>query len=485
MYAVSLGAVQDNTKHQPPPACVTRILSSMSSSDEFSSDDSVPDYVPSSRNCLSSSDEESDDENVPLVQLLRSELIKPFSQKQKKTTVLKMDGLSLTHTDAQLISHNLRQLTRLRTLSLNWNQVKHGALFFADLLRHNSGIRSLSVNGNEIHCYGAKQLAEALKCVNCRVRDLEIEDNGIACEGAAALAASLKSNTSVLNLTLRGNPIGDRGALALASMLETNSHLKMLRVDECGISRAGVIHLIRALGQNRRLKLFDLSGNRLSSASVPRSPMLMSASSYLKELILRFVNLDDSDMAQLSVALLKCPRLTTLSLDGNSLTDSSCDVLQTLLNICPLCSLNLSANQFGCRTAASLLRTSLDCDRIVRLNFGTNNPCGAPSECGKSPEWRSCGLPALPVHFDIDTWYAATRHCRIMLHMFAGDSVTRDRTRNLLQRHLALSKDLSDSEAEMLKTSDWWLHVFSQHNCPSELVSAVFQARLNIPLQKN
>ena len=456
----------------------------MSSSDEFSSDTSVPGYHPSSRNCLSSSDEESDDENVPLVQLLRSELMKPFSQKHKRTTVVKMDGLSLTHTDAQLISHNLRQLTRLRTLSLNWNQVKHGALFFADLLRHNSGIRSVSINGNEIHCYGAKQLAEALKCVNCRVRDLEIEDNGIAWEGAAALAASLKSNTSVFSLTLRGNPIGDRGAHALATMLVANSYLKMLRVDECGISRAGVISLISALGQNRRLKLFDLSGNRLSSASVPRSPMLMSASSSLKELILRFVNLDDSDMAQLSVALVKCPRLTTLSLDGNSLTDSSCDLLQTLLTICPLCSLNLSANRFGCRTAASLLRASLDCDRIVRLNFGTNNPCGAPSECGKSPDWRSCGLPALPAHFDIDTWYAATRHCRIMLHMFAGDSVTRDRTRDLLQRHLALSKDLSDSEAEMLKTSDWWLHVFSKHNCPSELVSAVFQARLKIPLQK-
>jgi Ran GTPase-activating protein (RanGAP) involved in mRNA processing and transport len=456
-----------------------------SSSDELSSQASLPDYLPAGRcsgACLSSSDQESDDANVPLVDLLRTEL-KPFSRAQVTIATVKMDGLGLNHNDAQLIAHNLRQFTRLRTLSLNWNQVKHGAYFIAELLRHNSSIRSISMNGNDIQCSGAKHLADALKCSNCAVRGLEIEDNGIASAGATALAASLNSNTTLCHLTLRGNPIGDLGARALATVLVSNTSLKVLRVDECGISRAGAITLFGALGQNRRLKLFDLSGNRLSSC-VPRAPLLMLASSTLMELILRFAQLDDSDLVQLSVALLECPRLETLSLDGNSLTDRSCDLLRTLLARCPLCSLNLSANQFGCRTAAVLLRASLDCDRIVRLNFGTNNPCGTPSECGKSPHWKSCGLPALPEHFEADTWAAVTRHCRIMLLMFAGDSASRGKSRLLLQSQLRLSKDLSESETEMLKTSDWWLHVFSKHSCPPELVSAVFQSRLNIPLQK-
>jgi Ran GTPase-activating protein (RanGAP) involved in mRNA processing and transport len=400
------------------------------------------------------------------------------------TATVKMDGLGLNHNDAQLIAHNLRQFTRLRTLSLNWNnQVKHGAYFIAELLRHNSSIRSVSMKGNDIQCSGAKHLADALKCSNCAVRELEIEENSIASAGATALAVSLNSNTTVCDLTLRGNPIGDLGARALATVLVSNTSLKVLRVDECGISRAGAITLFGALGRNRQLKLFDLSGNRLSSP-VPRAPLLMLASSTLRELILRFAQLDDSDLVQLSVALLECPRLETLSLDGNSLTDRSCDLLRTLLVSCHLCSLNLSANQFGCRTAAVLLRASLDCDRIVRLNFGTNNPCGTPTECGKSSHWKSCGLPALPEHFEADTWAAVTRHCRIMLLMFAGDTASRGKTRLLLQSQLRLSKDLSESETEMLKTSDWWLHVFSKHNCPPELVSAVFQSRLNIPLQK-
>lgn len=453
-----------------------------SSSDQLSSDASLPDRTLGGYQ--SSSDEDSDGDNVPLVDLLRTEL-KSFSRAQVLATNVKMDGLSLNHNDAQLIAHNLRQFTRLRTLSLNWNHVKHGAFFVAELLRHNSCIRKISMNGNDIQCSGAKHMADALKYTNCRVRELEIEDNGIASAGAIALAASLKSNVSVCGLTLRGNPIGDRGADALASMLVANTSLKVLRVDECGISRAGAITLLGTLGQNRRLKLFDLSGNRLSSASVPRAPLSMLASSTLRELILRFVQLDDPDLVQLSVALLDCPRLETLSLDGNSLTDGSCDLLQTLIVRCPLCSLNLSANQFGCRTAAILLRASLDCDRIVRLNFGTNNPCGTPTECGKSPHWKSCGLPSLPEHFELDTWAAAARHCRIMLLMFAGDSDSRARNRVLLQSQLRLSKDLSESEAEMLKASDWWLHVFSKHNCPPELVSAVFQTRLNMPLQKH
>jgi Ran GTPase-activating protein (RanGAP) involved in mRNA processing and transport len=459
----------------------------MSSSSDDSSDVSLPEHhlvTGPFTGCQSSSDEESDDANVPLVELLRTEFCKSFSRAQVTTSVIKLDGLSLDHSDARVIAFNLRQFTRIRTLSLNWNHVKHGAFFIAELLRVNSGIRKISMNGNDIQCNGAKHLADTLKCSDCKVRDLEIDDNGIASAGAMSLAASLKFNTSLRNLTLRGNPIGDLGAEAIATVLVANSSLKVLRVDECGISRSGAISLLRAIGQTPRLKLFDLSGNKLSSPSVPRAPLILSASSALRELIIRFARLDDSDLVQLSVALLKTPQLETLSLDGNSLTDNSCDLLRTLLLNCPLCSLNLSANQFGCRTASVLLRSSLNCDRIVRLNFGTNNPCGTPSECGKSADWKTCGLPALPEHFAVDTWAAASRHCRIMLHMFAVDTGARAKSRGLLQMQLRLSKDLSESEAEMLKTSDWWLHVFSKHSCPQELVSAIFQSRLNIPLQK-
>jgi hypothetical protein len=378
----------------------------------------------------------------------------------------------------------LRNFNRLRTLSLNWNLIKHGASSIADLLRANSSIRSISMNGNELECYGAMHLADALKSNSCKVREIQIEDNGIASAGCIALAAALGTNTSLRDLTLRGNPIGDRGAEELTTMLVSNSSLKVLRVGECCISRNGAVSLLGALGENRRLKLFDLSGNKLSSSSLPRMPLVMTPSFTLRELILRFVQLDDLDLMQLSEALLKCLRLETLSLDGNRLTDNSCDLLNTLITESPLCSLNLSTNRFGCHTAAVLLRSSLVCDRIVRLNFGTNNPCGPPSECGKSFHWRTCGLPALPVHFATDTWAAAARHCRIMMHIFAPDPASRSKSRTLLQNQLQQSRDLTDTEADMIKISNWWLHIFSKHNCPAELVSAILQARLSIPLQK-
>ncbi len=347
------------------------------SSDDLSSDVSLPrDGGRRAAACQSSSDLDSDDVNLPLVDLLRTEL-KPFSRAQVMTTTVKMDGLSMDHTNSQLVAHNLRQFTRLRLLSLNWNNIKHGAFFFAELLRHNSSIRSVCMNGNDIQCSGAKHLADTLQCSSCRVRVLEIEDNGIGPAGATALASSLMRNTTVCHLTLRGNPIGDAGASALAAALVANSSLMVLRVDECGMSRCGAIKLFGALGRNPGscLKLFDVSGNKLHPASVPRAPLLMLPSTTMRELILRCAHIDDSDLVQLSAALLKCPLLHTLSLDGNSLTDCSCTLLRTLLLHCPLSSLNLSANQFGPCTAAVLLRASLDCDRIVRLNFGSNNLC--------------------------------------------------------------------------------------------------------------
>ena len=454
-----------------------------SSSEESSSDASLHDHRAVNA-CHSSSDGESDDGDVPLVELLRTQMLPPLSRAHAMTVVVKMDGLSLNCNDARLIAHNLRQLTRLRTLSLNWNEIKAGASFIADLLLVNCCIRSISMAGNEIKCNGARHLANALKSSNCSVREVDVADNDIGSAGGIALATALKFNTSVCSLTLRGNPIGDRGAEALATVLVAHTSLKVLHIDGCEISISGAISLFGALGRNQRLKLFDLSSNRLSSTYLPRVPLSMAASSTLKELILRFAQLDDSDLVQLSIGLLKSPRLETLSLDGNSLTDNSCHLLRTLLTNCPLRSLNLSANQFGCRTAAVLLRASLDSNRIVRLNFGSNKPCGPPSECGKSLHWKSCGLPALPAHFDADTWAAAARHCRIMMHMFAADSTSRARTLILLKSQQRLSKDLSESEAEMLKTSDLLLNVFAKHNCPPELVSAIFQARLNLPLRK-
>ena len=83
-----------------------------SSSDQLSSDASLPDRFLGGYQ--SSSDEDSDGDNVPLVDLLRTEL-KSFSRAQVLATNVKMDGLSLNHNDAQLIAHNLRQFTRLRT----------------------------------------------------------------------------------------------------------------------------------------------------------------------------------------------------------------------------------------------------------------------------------------------------------------------------------------------------------------------------------
>jgi hypothetical protein len=456
-----------------------------SSSDESSSDSSRHSPL-----AMASKDDESDEYEVPLVPLLRTGSLQALSPMHAMTVVVKLDNLSLNATDVRNVSHSLRQLTRLRTLSLNWTEMQAGVHSFIDLLNVNWCIRSISMNGNHITCKGAKHLARVLAVSRCSVRHLSIADNDIGAEGCEALASSFKLNTSVRSLDLSGNRmIGDRGAEALKNMLQLNTTLKVLDISECAITRARAVPLFGALSHNRRLQTVDLSSLEPSPLANPVYPFTMAASSTLRILGLRLAQLHDSDFETLCVGLRKCSRLTHLSLDGNMLTDSSCELLQCLLNSCPLGILSLCSNHFGCKTPAVLLRASLDSDRIVHLNFGskngnmdTCNPCGPPSQCGKSPHWKNCGLPALPVVFTVDTWAAAAKHCRVMLHAFAVDSVSRESTRRSLQHHLQRSSDdLSESEAVMLKTSDWWLHVFSKHNCPPELVSAIFQARLNIP----
>ena len=138
----------------------------------------------------------------------------------------------------------------------------------AKALQHNTQIRKLELDGNNISDAGAEILA-ALSRECPSFESLSIIGNQITAKGAAALAKSLFKK-----IDLGANPIGDGvGQLALAP------RLKELGADECQVTDEGA----RQLFNSKTLTLIDLSTNKITGSCLEG---LASTNGVLERLIL-------------------------------------------------------------------------------------------------------------------------------------------------------------------------------------------------------
>lgn len=103
------------------------------------------------------------------------------------------------------------------TLNLYMNNIGvTGATALAQMLKSNTGLAGLYLDGNNLGDDGATALAEALKYNNA-LTTLDLNYNNIGNNGATALAGALESNTALTTLWLaRNDDIGIRGATAIS-----------------------------------------------------------------------------------------------------------------------------------------------------------------------------------------------------------------------------------------------------------------------------
>ena len=80
-------------------------------------------------------------------------------------------------------------------------------------------------------------------------------------DGAEALAEMLKQNSSLQSLVLEGNDIGDGGAVALSNALQVNSTLLSLNICSCDIGVTGASAVANMLKTNTGLLRLNFSHN--------------------------------------------------------------------------------------------------------------------------------------------------------------------------------------------------------------------------------
>eukprot|EP01033_Poteriospumella_lacustris_P012823 gene12823-9168_t len=113
-----------------------------------------------------------------------------------------------------------------------------GVTVVASMLRANTTLTTLNLNGNSIGAAGVTLVASALEA-NTTLTTLHLSNNFIGATGAPeAMSLLLRGNTTLTSLDLGGNGIGDEGAMEIASALRGNATLTTLNL---GGNRIGAV----------------------------------------------------------------------------------------------------------------------------------------------------------------------------------------------------------------------------------------------------
>ena len=139
--------------------------------------------------------------------------------------VLAMEGASPE--TVTLIAEALCTNCSLKTLNVFSQFNLESTRAFADMLRVNQTLTSVSIPRCHIDSDWAQCLAEAL-VHNNTLEELDISYNNIRVAGATAMAKMLQQNRTLKILNLWGTDIGIEGAESLVNSLKSNHHLKQI-----------------------------------------------------------------------------------------------------------------------------------------------------------------------------------------------------------------------------------------------------------------
>eukprot|EP00985_Skeletonema_marinoi_P014355 scaffold7266_cov121-Skeletonema_marinoi.AAC.17 len=315
---------------------------------------------------------------------------------------IQLEGLSIDNFPDNLnIDAFLRGLGHNRSIEslCICTDIGEGFKSLGPLLRNNNSISDLTFSGFNIGLQCARNIAtllgqqSSLKC-------LSFEDIDLYDEGLMEIAVALRTKPQIEELGLLGNQnIGRNGCVALGSALEgmRKPDLAMLNLDYNGIDDEGLHALVAGLINCRNLTSLYLSGNEFITEAGLRSLRTLFQSEHcrLECLDLDGFNIDNDRASELSAGLGSLPRLKTLYLANNSISDQGLQFLVGGLVNCNLEQLILSTNLFslsGHRSLGTLVQRATS---LTSLNLNGNTIDDEGLQCLVEDMANCCSLQTL------------------------------------------------------------------------------------------
>lgn len=174
---------------------------------------------------------------------------------------------SLDYDAAIIFGELLKVNTSLTMLNLQGNEIGNlGTVAMADGIKANdsSSLHFLNISNNNIGVVGARSIATMLM-TNKYLVELDLcRNTSMGADGVNTIVDALKQNQSLTTLKLNFIRFGDDSARNIATMLKMNTSLEELGMERCEICDDGATAIADALAINKSLQCLDLQGNPIS-----------------------------------------------------------------------------------------------------------------------------------------------------------------------------------------------------------------------------
>jgi Ran GTPase-activating protein (RanGAP) involved in mRNA processing and transport len=235
---------------------------------------------------------------------------------------------------AHIIADALKVNHTLTNIDLAYNHLGGvGAHAIAEALAMNDTITHVNLVVNEmIGDVGTHAIAEALK-VNSSIIDINLSCTMIGDEGAHAIADALRTNHTLLHLSVAENKIGGAGVHAISQALHMNHTLIALHIRRNGFGVDGAYSIAEALKNNTSLTTIDISGNGIGVAGAHAIAQALSENCTLTEIDLSWNRLGFEGMCAIAEALKCNTTLRKIEVSDNELYDDGTNVLGEALRV--------------------------------------------------------------------------------------------------------------------------------------------------------
>ena len=228
-----------------------------------------------------------------------------------------LSGNQLGITGAMFILNSLEHMSTLAVLDLSFNYIScHSADGVASVIKCNSKLEQLWLDGNGLLDVGVKQICHALQCVT-NLRILSLCSNGITDDAAEELSDAISTNNLLGDLSLGNNKLQSVGICKIAHHL--NNQLIKLDLFHNGASKTAAEKLAVTISKCYTLQTLYLSDNMLETEGAIKIFESLKHKSKLQVLTLSNNNITDEAIDELCLVLAQNPRLQVLLLGGNKL----------------------------------------------------------------------------------------------------------------------------------------------------------------------
>ncbi|XP_041959929.1 NACHT, LRR and PYD domains-containing protein 12-like isoform X19 [Alosa sapidissima] len=249
----------------------------------------------------------------------------------------------------------------------------------ATVLQSPNSLIELDLSQINLKDSGVQLLSKGLSSPHCKLQTLRFADCKLPEKSCGIVATVLQSPNSLIDLDLSHNDLGDSGVQLLSKGLSRpHCKLQTLRLAECKLSERSCGIVATFLQSPNSLKELDLSHNDLQNSGVQLlSKGLSSPHCKLQTLRLAGCKLTDTSCEVVASVLQSPNSLQQLDLSDNDLGDSGVQLLSKGLSSsnCKIHTLRLSdclISEKGCGFLAAAL-TSTPC-YIRQLDLSYNHP---------------------------------------------------------------------------------------------------------------